>query len=76
MYFVGNLTEDCMQYDLSFVAIDKCLTRTLDMSAKLSENVYEVVYESRLMTYGAGVWGLKKGWKEIYIIQGRFCKKV
>jgi hypothetical protein len=25
--------------------------------------------------YGAEIWGLDEGWKEIYIIHGRLCKK-
>jgi hypothetical protein len=57
----------------TLAAIDRCLIRTPDM--KILENVYEVVCESRLI-YGAEIWGLEDGWKEIYVIQGRLCKKV
>jgi hypothetical protein len=56
-------------------ATDKCLTRTPDMKVKFLENVYEILYELSLV-YGAEVWELEEGWKEIRIIQGRFCKKV
>jgi hypothetical protein len=54
----------------SLVAVDKCLTRTPDMRIQLLENVYEMVCLSRLM-YGAEIWGLDEGWKEIVIIHGR-----
>jgi hypothetical protein len=57
------------------VATAKCLTRTLDMRVKLLENIYEMVCESRLM-YGAEIWGLDEGWKEIDVIHGRLCKKM
>jgi hypothetical protein len=59
----------------SLVAVDKCLTRTPDMRIQLLENVYETVCESRLM-YGAEIWGLDEGWKEIDIIYSRLCKKI
>jgi hypothetical protein len=39
----------------SLVATDKCLSRTLDMRVQLLENVYEMVYESKL-TYGEEIW--------------------
>jgi hypothetical protein len=45
------------------------------MSLQLLEIVYEMVCESRLM-YGAEIWGLDEGWKEIDIIHGRLCKKL
>jgi hypothetical protein len=54
----------------SLVAIDKCFTRTPDMRVQLLENAYEMVCESKLM-YGAEIWGLDEGWKEIDIIHGR-----
>jgi hypothetical protein len=61
--------------DQSLVAIDKCLTRTPDVRIQLLEDVYEMVCELRMM-YGAEVWGLDEGWKEIDIIHGRLCKKI
>jgi hypothetical protein len=57
------------------LAVDKCLTRTPDMMVQLLGNVYETVCGSRLM-YGAEIWGLDEGWKEIDIIHGRLCKKL
>jgi hypothetical protein len=45
------------------------------MRVQLLENVYEMVYESRLM-YGAEIWGLDEGWEETNIIHGRLCKKI
>jgi hypothetical protein len=59
----------------SLVAVDKCLARTPDMSLQLLEIVYEMVCESRLM-YGAEIWVLDEGWKEVDIIHGRLCKKL
>jgi hypothetical protein len=59
----------------SLVANDKCLTRTPDTRLQLLENGYEMACESRMM-YGAEVWGLDEGWKEIDIINGRLCKKI
>jgi hypothetical protein len=59
----------------SLVATDKCLTRKRDMRVQLLENVYEMVCESRLM-YGAEIWGLDEGWKEIDIIHGKLCNKI
>jgi hypothetical protein len=57
------------------LAIDKCLSRTPDMRIQLLENVYETVCESKMM-YGAEIWGLDEGWKEIDIIHGGLCKKI
>jgi hypothetical protein len=45
------------------------------MRIQLLENVYEMVCESRMM-YGAEIWGLDAGLKEIDIIHGRLCKKI
>jgi hypothetical protein len=45
------------------------------MRIQLLENVYETVCESRLM-YGAEIWGLNEGRKEIGIIHSRLCKNV
>jgi hypothetical protein len=59
----------------SLLAIDKCLSGTPDMRIQLLENVYETVCESRMM-YGAEIWGLDEGWKEIDIIHSRLCKKI
>jgi hypothetical protein len=61
--------------DQSLLAIDKCLSRSPDMRIQLVENVYEAVCESRMM-YGAEIWGLDEGWKEINIIHSRLCKKI
>jgi hypothetical protein len=59
----------------SLVTIDKCLTRTPDMGVKFLGNVYEMVYESRMM-YGVEIWGIEEGWKQIDKIHGRMCKKI
>ncbi|KDR17814.1 hypothetical protein L798_08243 [Zootermopsis nevadensis] len=59
----------------ALVAIDKCLARMPHMRINILENVYEMVCESRMM-YGAEIWGLEEGWKEVDVIHGRFCKKV
>jgi hypothetical protein len=59
----------------SLVTIHKCLTRTPDMGVKLLGNVYEMVYESRMM-YGVEIWGIEEGWKQIDKIHGRMCKKI
>jgi hypothetical protein len=59
---------------LAILAIDKCLSRTPNMRIQLLENVYEIVCESRMM-YGAEIWGLDEGWKEVDIVHSRLCKK-
>jgi hypothetical protein len=58
----------------SLVAIDECLRRTPNMRVQLLGNVYEMVCKSRLM-YGAEIWGLDEGWKEIGIIQRDSVRK-
>jgi hypothetical protein len=45
------------------------------MGVKLLENVYKMVCESRMM-YGIEISGVEEGWKEIYKIHGRMCKKI
>ena len=37
------------------------------------ENIYEILYESKIM-YGMEVWALNKSWKEVDKIHSRFCK--
>jgi hypothetical protein len=58
----------------SLVAIDKCSTRTPDMRVQLLENAHEMVCESKLM-YGAEIWGLDEGWKEIDKFTGDSVRK-
>jgi hypothetical protein len=45
------------------------------MRIQILENIYERVCESRMM-YGAEIWGLDEGWKEMHVIHRRLCKKI
>jgi hypothetical protein len=54
----------------SDLATDNCLRKTPDLRVKIFENLYEMVCESRLI-YGAEIWRLHEGWKEIDVIHGR-----
>jgi hypothetical protein len=42
----------------ALVATDKCTSVTHDMKIKMSENICEMVCESKIV-YGIEVWGLK-----------------
>jgi hypothetical protein len=56
----------------TLVATHRCLAR-LDVRVKISENVYEMLSESRTM-YGREMWGLDGGWDETDQIHSRFCQ--
>ena len=45
----------------SLIAFDKCLTRMPNMRVNLSEQIYEMIYESRML-YGAVIFGGGGGW--------------
>jgi hypothetical protein len=48
----------------ALVGIYKCLSITPNIKVWMLENIYEMVYESRIM-YGIEVWGLNEASKEV-----------